>query len=131
MNDETASTLASESVKCKEVAEWDVWWLAGGILSDVIGTRMGMRGRLWWLFFVQMAGAVLCIILGIGPVQASLANSIGVMVVFSFFIEVGSQPYWGDAALCTDTQSKPLRTFNNLSGVCFTDDCCWEEMIPS
>lgn len=58
-------------------------------MSDVIGRRVGMQGRLWWLFFVQMTGAVMCIILGIGPVQASLAHSIGVMIVFSFFIEVG------------------------------------------
>lgn len=60
----------------------------GGILSDVIGRRIGMRGRLWWLFFVQMSGAVLCVILGIGPVERSLANTIGVIIVFSFCIEV-------------------------------------------
>lgn len=65
---------------------------AGGILSDWLGRKVGMRGRLWWLFFVQMSGAVLCIILGIGPVERSLANSIGVMVVFSFFIEASISP---------------------------------------
>jgi NNP family nitrate/nitrite transporter-like MFS transporter len=67
----------------------------GGILSDWLGRKVGMRGRLWWLFFVQMSGAVLCIILGIGPVERSLANSIGVMVVFSFFIEAACGAAYG------------------------------------
>ena len=49
-----------------------------------------MRGRLWWLFFLQMGGAVMCVILGIGPVQSKLSNTIGVIIVFSFFIEVNS-----------------------------------------
>lgn len=61
-------------------------------MSDFIGNRVGMRGRMWWLFFNQMTGAVLCIILGIDPVRKNLANTIGVMIVFSWFIEVASQP---------------------------------------
>ena len=57
-------------------------------MSDVLGRTVGMRGRLWWLFFLQMGGAIMCIILGIGPVQSKLSHTIGVIVVFSFFIEV-------------------------------------------
>jgi NNP family nitrate/nitrite transporter-like MFS transporter len=59
----------------------------GGVLSDVIGKRLGMRGRLAWLFFVQLTGAVLCVILGITPVETSLTNTIVVVCFFSFFIE--------------------------------------------
>ena len=62
--------------------------LAGGVLSDVIGRKVGMRGRLWWLFFLQMGGAIMCVILGIGPVESKLSHTIGVIIVFSFFIEV-------------------------------------------
>ena len=65
-----------------------IWLDAGGILSDMIGRTVGMRGRLWWLFFLQMGGAIMCIILGIGPVQSKLSHTIGVIIVFSFFIEV-------------------------------------------
>lgn len=65
---------------------------AGGVLSDVIGKRLGMRGRLAWLFFVQLTGAVLCVILGITPVETSLTNTIVVVCFFSFFIEVRHPP---------------------------------------
>ena len=74
----------------------------GGIFSDWLGNRVGMVGRLWWLFFCQMGGAVLCIILGIGPVQRSLSYSIGVMIVFSAFIEVTT------LSLVPNSQSRKL-----------------------
>ena len=32
----------------------------------------------------------MCIILGIGPVQSKLSTTIGVIIVFSFFIEVST-----------------------------------------
>ena len=74
---------------------------AGGILSDVLGNRVGMRGRLWWLFFVQMTGAVMCVVLGSDPVQKNLANTIGVIVVFSFFIEAACGATYGEpSTLC-------------------------------
>jgi NNP family nitrate/nitrite transporter-like MFS transporter len=65
----------------------------GGILSDVIGTRVGMRGRLWWLFFVQMTGAVMCCVMGV--VQNSLSHTIGVVIVFSAFIEAACGATYG------------------------------------
>lgn len=67
----------------------------GGILSDVIGTKIGMRGRIAWLFFVQMSGAVLCVIMGIKPVETSLTNTIIVVCFFSFFIEAACGAAYG------------------------------------
>ncbi|KAI9381310.1 hypothetical protein POPTR_015G081300v4 [Populus trichocarpa] len=56
----------------------------GGMLSDAVGKRFGMRGRLWALWVVQTLGGVFCIILGrVG----SLGASIVVMIVFSFFCQ--------------------------------------------
>ncbi|KAK1425886.1 hypothetical protein QVD17_21248 [Tagetes erecta] len=56
----------------------------GGILSDVVAKRFGMRGRLWTLWIVQMIGGLLCLLLGkIG----SLSGSVAVMLVFSVFVQ--------------------------------------------
>lgn len=56
----------------------------GGMLSDLVAKRFGMRGRLWTLWIVQMIGGLLCLLLGkIG----SLAGSIAVMLVFSVFVQ--------------------------------------------
>ncbi|XVE92373.1 hypothetical protein REPUB_Repub01dG0091800 [Reevesia pubescens] len=56
----------------------------GGILSDVVAKRFGMRGRLWILWVVQTLGGVFCIILG---QVGSLSASIVVMIVFSLFVQ--------------------------------------------
>ncbi|KAH7835199.1 hypothetical protein Vadar_023758 [Vaccinium darrowii] len=56
----------------------------GGILSDAVSKRFGMRGRIWALWAVQSLGGVFCILLGrVG----SLSGSIVVMLVFSIFNE--------------------------------------------
>ncbi|KAK9276353.1 hypothetical protein L1049_005885 [Liquidambar formosana] len=56
----------------------------GGIISDAMGKRFGMRGRLWSLWVVQTMGGVLCIILGrVG----SLTASIIVLITFSVFVQ--------------------------------------------
>ena len=64
-------------------------------MSDFLGNRIGMRGRLWWLFFCQMTGSVMCVLLGIGSVQSNLANTIGIICVFSFFIEAACGATYG------------------------------------
>ncbi|KAK8537282.1 hypothetical protein V6N13_042217 [Hibiscus sabdariffa] len=56
----------------------------GGILSDVMGKRFGMRGRLWTLWTVQTLGGVFCIILG---QVDSLSASVAVMIIFSIFVQ--------------------------------------------
>ncbi|XP_024023895.1 high affinity nitrate transporter 2.5 [Morus notabilis] len=57
---------------------------AGGILSDAMAKRFGMRGRLWGLWVVQTLGGVLCVVLG---QVGSLSASIAVMILFSFFVQ--------------------------------------------
>lgn len=57
---------------------------AGGLISDAMGKRFGMRGRLWSLWVVQTLGGVFCILLG---KVGSLGASIGVMIVFSLFLQ--------------------------------------------
>ncbi|KAI3433128.1 MFS domain-containing protein [Psidium guajava] len=56
----------------------------GGMISDAVGKRFGMRGRLWTLWAVQTIGGALCVILGrVG----SLGASIVVMIGFSIFCQ--------------------------------------------
>ncbi|XP_065015992.1 high-affinity nitrate transporter 2.3-like [Musa acuminata AAA Group] len=56
----------------------------GGLLSDWMSRRYGMRGRLWSLWVVQIVGGVLCIVLGR---MNNLSAAIIVMVLFSFFVQ--------------------------------------------
>ncbi|KAI3906065.1 hypothetical protein MKW92_019084 [Papaver armeniacum] len=56
----------------------------GGMFSDFMAKRYGMRGRIWSLWLVQTTGGVLCVVLGrVG----SLGPSITVMLIFSFFVQ--------------------------------------------
>ncbi|THF98915.1 hypothetical protein TEA_022122 [Camellia sinensis var. sinensis] len=56
----------------------------GGIISDAMAKRFGMRGRLWALWTVQSLGGLLCIVLGrVG----SLGASIAVLVAFSLCVQ--------------------------------------------
>ncbi|XP_051144810.1 high affinity nitrate transporter 2.5 isoform X2 [Andrographis paniculata] len=57
---------------------------AGGVLSDFVAKRYGMRGRLWALWIVQSLGGVFCILLG---KVGSLSASVAVMIVFSIFVQ--------------------------------------------
>ncbi|KFK43563.1 hypothetical protein AALP_AA1G142500 [Arabis alpina] len=56
----------------------------GGIFSDLMSKRFGMRGRLWSWWIVQTLGGVLCAVLG---QISSLGLSIFVMLVFSVFVQ--------------------------------------------
>ncbi|EOA40211.1 hypothetical protein CARUB_v10008932mg [Capsella rubella] len=56
----------------------------GGIFSDIMARRFGMRGRLWAWWIVQTLGGVLCACLG---QISSLTLSIVVMLIFSVFVQ--------------------------------------------
>ncbi|CAI9780622.1 unnamed protein product [Fraxinus pennsylvanica] len=60
---------------------------AGGVVSDEMGRRFGMRGRLWSLWVVQMVAGLLCYFLGR---MNSLWGSILVMCCFSLFVQAAS-----------------------------------------
>lgn len=60
---------------------------AGGVVSDKLGRRFGMRGRLWGLWMVQTAAGLLCLVLG---QVDSVWGSVVVMCVFSFFLQAAS-----------------------------------------
>ncbi|GAB4849232.1 hypothetical protein Ancab_004043 [Ancistrocladus abbreviatus] len=59
----------------------------GGMLSDEMGRRFGMRGRLWGLWVVQTVAGLLCVLLGR---VNSLWGSIVVMCAFSLFVQAAS-----------------------------------------
>ncbi len=59
---------------------------AGGIISDIVAKRYGMRGRLWWLWSCQTIGGVLCI--GLGLANNSFTSTMVVLCFFSFFVQV-------------------------------------------
>ncbi|XP_074272352.1 high affinity nitrate transporter 2.5-like [Silene latifolia] len=56
----------------------------GGVVSDLLGKKFGMRGRLWGWWIIQTIGGLLCILLGR---VSSLSASVAVMVVFSMFVQ--------------------------------------------
>jgi NNP family nitrate/nitrite transporter-like MFS transporter len=59
----------------------------GGLVSDEMGRRFGMRGRLWGLWVVQTVAGLLCLLLGR---VNSLWGSIVVMCFFSVFVQAAS-----------------------------------------
>ncbi|XP_047332233.1 high affinity nitrate transporter 2.5 [Impatiens glandulifera] len=56
----------------------------GGWLSDLVGRKFGMRGRIWTLWLVQTMGGLFCILLG---KVNSLSVSIVVLLIFSIFVQ--------------------------------------------
>ncbi|KAL3689798.1 hypothetical protein R1sor_016107 [Riccia sorocarpa] len=64
----------------------------GGVLSDVVAIKFGMRGRLWNLWVTQTLGGVLCFLLG---VTGELGSAIAVMLIFSFFCQAACGATFG------------------------------------
>ncbi|XP_028786292.1 high affinity nitrate transporter 2.7 [Neltuma alba] len=64
----------------------------GGVISDGMGRKYGMRGRLWGLWVVQTAAGLLCVLLGR---LSSLWSSILVMCAFSVFVQAASGLIFG------------------------------------
>ncbi|CAA7031393.1 unnamed protein product [Microthlaspi erraticum] len=65
---------------------------AGGMISDLLGKKFGMRGRLCGLWAVQSVAGLLCVLLGR---VNSLWGSIAVMCVFSVFVQAASGLVFG------------------------------------
>ncbi|PIA61803.1 hypothetical protein AQUCO_00200060v1 [Aquilegia coerulea] len=59
----------------------------GGVLSDIMAKKYGIKGRLWSLWIVQTMAGILCLTLG---QINSLYGSIVVMVFFSLFVQAAS-----------------------------------------
>ncbi|MED6145162.1 hypothetical protein PIB30_022472 [Stylosanthes scabra] len=59
----------------------------GGVMSDRMGKRFGMRGRLWGLWAVQTVAGLFCVLLGR---VNSLWSSVLVMCCFSVFVQAAS-----------------------------------------
>ncbi|KAL6007137.1 hypothetical protein ACLOJK_032633 [Asimina triloba] len=65
---------------------------SGGMISDAMGERFGIRGRLWCLWAAQAAAGTLCVLLGR---LNALGSSVAVMVAFSFFVQAASGMTFG------------------------------------
>ncbi|KAF6264928.1 major facilitator superfamily domain-containing protein [Scenedesmus sp. NREL 46B-D3] len=55
---------------------------SGGLLSDYVAGRWGMRGRLWALWVTQTLAGLMCMLLGL--VSRSLPATMAVLVMLSF-----------------------------------------------
>jgi NNP family nitrate/nitrite transporter-like MFS transporter len=64
----------------------------GGILSDTSARFFGMRGRLWVLFLTLALEGTFCAVLG---AMDTLASSIVVMIIFSFFVQASEGATYG------------------------------------
>lgn len=64
----------------------------GGYLSDKASRRNGMRGRLWYLWFVQTMGGILCVLLG---AMSSLGGAVCVLIIFSIFVQASCGATFG------------------------------------
>nr|XP_043634166.1 high affinity nitrate transporter 2.7 [Erigeron canadensis] len=60
---------------------------SGGVVSDKLGKRFGVKGRLWGLWVVQTVAGLLCVWLGR---VNTMWGSIAVMCAFSFFVQAAS-----------------------------------------
>jgi len=58
---------------------------SGGILSDLVAARFGMRGRLWTHWIVQTLGGLFCALMG--AAYNSLSATIGLMIIFSILCQ--------------------------------------------
>ncbi|XP_077253566.1 high affinity nitrate transporter 2.5-like [Tasmannia lanceolata] len=65
---------------------------SGGVISDMMERRFGMRGRLWSLWTVQTIAGLLCVLLG---QMNSLGGSVVVMFAFSLFVQAASGMTFG------------------------------------
>lgn len=67
----------------------------GGMISDLVAIKFGMRGRIWALWIIQTLGGVFCIVLG--KVDYSLTVTIIIMIIFSIFCQQACGLHFGIA----------------------------------
>lgn len=86
----------------------------GGIISDKMGKRFGMRGRLWSLWGVQTVAGLMCVLLGrvntVGP-------SVLVMACFSLFVQAASGLTFG---IVPFVSKRSLGVISGMTGSCGT-----------
>lgn len=58
---------------------------SGGLLSDYVARRWGMRGRLWAMWIVQTLSGVFCVLLGL--TSHSLGATMAILIIFSIFCQ--------------------------------------------
>jgi MFS transporter, NNP family, nitrate/nitrite transporter len=67
----------------------------GGMVSDLVAVRYGMRGRLWVLWIIQTLGGLFCMLLGL--VDYSLGATITAIILFSIFSQQACGAHFGVA----------------------------------
>jgi MFS transporter, NNP family, nitrate/nitrite transporter len=65
----------------------------GGILSDLMSKKWGMRGRLWALFFVLLSDGLALI--AFSRITTHLSVAIPVLVIFSIFVQMSEGATFG------------------------------------
>jgi NNP family nitrate/nitrite transporter-like MFS transporter len=58
---------------------------SGGIISDLVARRWGMRGRVWAMWTIQTLGGVFCVLMGL--MSHSLAATMAMLIIFSIFCQ--------------------------------------------
>jgi NNP family nitrate/nitrite transporter-like MFS transporter len=71
----------------------------GGVLSDVVAKRFGMRGRLWALWVVQSLGGVCAVMMF--TAQYSLGWTMGIVALWSLFVPMACGASFGVAPFVT------------------------------
>ncbi len=64
----------------------------GGIGSDFFSKRWGIRGRLWWFFFVQLINGISFVIFSRIKI---IGVAIPVLMIFSFFVQMAEGATFG------------------------------------
>ncbi len=64
----------------------------GGIGSDLLARKLGLRGRLWWFFFTQLMEGVFFVVFSQIKV---LGGAIPTLIVFSLFVQMSEGATFG------------------------------------
>ena len=87
---------------------------SGGYISDLVARRWGMRGRLWWLWFVQTAAGGVC--LAFGYQTKDLGAATCTMVIFSFLCHQACGAHFGVVPFVTKRSIGTVSGFVGAGG---------------